>query len=246
MRRYLGIALVLFAAVPGTTAAQASSPDFMFKPPRFSISVRGSWDFLRTGSDWFDFVEKQLTLDRNDFALNGISGDVSFRVRPRFDLVAGVDYLRRTTGSEYRDFVDNNRQPIEQNTRLREASITGGVRYALRERGRAIGSLAWLPTRVVPYVGGGFGVLVYDLNQYGDFVDFVDFSVFGTGLPSSGATPLYYADGGAEIQLIKHLYLSIDARYKWAHSELDEPAWTGFEPLDLGGVRLSTGATLTF
>jgi hypothetical protein len=261
MRRHLGIALVLMAVAPyiafaeepplprpePAPAAQApSSPDFFFKPPRGSFSIRASFDFLNGGSDWFDFVEKQLTLSRSDFQTVGVAGDVNIRLRPRFDIVIGGDYMAEATDSEYRDFVDNQRQPIQQTTRIRDGSITGGVRYALRERGRAVSSLAWIPARLVPYVGGGGGILIYDLVQYGDFVDFTNFAVFGDSLPSNGATPLLYADGGVDLQLVKRVFVSVDVRYKWASPELDKSVWTGFEPLDLGGLRLSTGIAVTF
>jgi len=234
------------APAPAPAPQRSPSPDFFFSPPRYSFSIRGSWFLSRGKSDWFDFVETQLTLDRGDFTMGGIAGDVSLHVTPRFDVVFGGDYNGHNSSSEYRDFVDNNRQPIQQNTRLRQGSVTGGVRYALRNRGRAVSTLAWVPTRIVPYVGGGAGVLWYDLNQYGDFVDFTDFSVFSDALPSQGAAALVYVDGGVDVQVVQHFFVTFDARYRWASADLDAGVWTGFEPIDLGGVRLSTGVTFTF
>jgi hypothetical protein len=260
MRRLLLMALSMMAMAPGLASAEGPSPtpapvaapqrspapDFFFAPPRGSFSVRGSWDVLQANSDWFGFVRQQLTLDRGDFSLFGIAGDVNVSLTPRFDLVVGADYFGQSTDSEYRDFVDNLRQPIQQTTRLREGSVTGGVRYALRERGRAISSLAWIPTRIVPYVGGGGGFIWYNLEQYGDFVDFTDFSVFGDLLPSNGIGPTAYVQAGADVQLVKRLYVTFDARYKWAKSQLDDVVWTGFDPLNLGGVKLSTGLSFSF
>src|SRR5687767_1132841 len=43
------------------------SPDFLFQRPEGSVTVRGSWVFARGGSDWYDFVTDQLTLEPNDF-----------------------------------------------------------------------------------------------------------------------------------------------------------------------------------
>jgi len=191
-------------------------------------------------------VQQHLTVDRKDFNAPAIGMDVEFWLTPRASIVGGFDWSQASKDSEYRDFVDNRRQPIQQTTRLREGSVTGGVRYALRDRGRAVSTLAWIPTRIVPYVGGGGGFLWYNLEQYGDFVDFVDFSVFGDLLPSDGIAPTAYVQAGADIQLVKRLYVTFDARYKWAKSKLDDVVWTGFDPLDLGGVKLSTGLTVTF
>jgi len=245
MRRCFGLALVVMALTSGV-AHGADEPDFFLSPPRTSISVRASWLLPSARSDWFDFVEHQLTLSRGDFTMFGIAGDVNLRIKPRLDLVFGGDYNGHSSDSEYRDFVDNSRLPIEQTTRLREGSLTGGVRYALRNRGRAVGSLAYVPTRLVPYVGGGAGVLWYDLVQYGDFVDFTNFNVFADQFPSSGAAALFYVDSGVDFEIFRHMFVTFDARYKWASADLDQETWTGFKPIDLGGLRLSTGVTFSF
>ena len=260
MPRLLPIALLVLALTPGLTLAaddpplpapapapqRSPSPDFFFAPPRGSISVRGSVDLLQANSDWFGFVRRQLTLDRSDFRVPGIAGDVNVGLTPRFDLVLGADWASQTSDSEYRDFVDNLRQPIAQTTRIREVSLTAGIRYTLRPRGRAISSLAWIPTRVVPYVGAGGGEVWYSLLQYGDFVDFADFSVFPDQFPSKGAAPTAYVNAGVDLQLIKHVYATLDARYKWARPKLDATVWSDFDPLSLGGVRISTGLSVSY
>ena len=243
---------VLVMAVPGSLEAQtrpgpaSSGPDFLFGAPAGSVSFRWNVDMHRGGSDWYDFVTRRLTLDSGDFSTPGLAGDVNVSLAPRFDLVFGASWGRRTTLSEYRDFVDDDRLPIEQQTRLTQAAFTGGVRYELLERGRTISSLAWVPRRFVPYVGGGGGILYYDLVQFGDFIDEVNFSIFPDRLPSNGVAPTGYVNGGLDIMLIKRLYLTVDGRYQWAAADLDEGAWRDFEPLDLSGPRFSTGISVLF
>jgi hypothetical protein len=258
MRRFLSLSLLVLATTPGLAFAGGdpplpapqrpapSSPDFFFAPPRGSVSIRGSWDLLQANSDWFGFVRRQLTLNRGDFRMFGFAADVNVGLTPRFDVVVSGDFAGHAKDSEYRDFVDSRRNPIGQTTRLREGSIAGGVRYALLPRGQAVSSLAWIPSRLVPYVGGGGGVLFYDLTQYGDFVDFTDFSIFSDQLKSTGAAPMAYVNAGADLQLIKHVYATVDARYKWARPKLDPDVWTGFDPLSLGGVRISTGLSISY
>jgi opacity protein-like surface antigen len=231
---------------PPAPAAQSSGPDFLFQMPKGSFSFRWTTNVLNADSDWFGFVRDQLTLDRGDFVSMGIAGDVSFSVTPRFDAVISADFTGRNVRSEYRDFVDNNRLPIEQNTRMHQTSFTGGVRYTLIPRGRLVSSLAYVPARLVPYVGGGAGVMHYSLLQYGDFVDIVDLSVFADQLPSEGWTPTAYVNGGIDWLLVKKLAVTVDVRYQLAAPELNESAWTGFEPLELSGVRVSTGIRILF
>jgi hypothetical protein len=234
--------------VPAPGAPQAAvrqTPDFLFSRPRAALTVRAGWLFRETGSDWFDFVTSQLTVDKNDFRAAQVAADVAIAASPRMDIVIGADWSSRAIPSEYRDFVDNNRLPINQTTTLRQTSITGGVRYALLPRGRSVGTLAWLPRRFVPYVGAGAGVLWYQLQQQGDFVDVADFSVFPDLFENQGWRPVVYGSSGVDIHVYRPLYINFDARYQWADADLEEP-FIGFEALDLGGFRLSAGLSIVF
>ena len=108
------------------------TPDFLFGQPRGSLGVRGSWVFARAGSDIFDFVREHLTVDNGAFDAPAIATDLAIAVAPRVDAVFGFEFSQASVASEYRKFVDNNRQPIEQTTRLREVNLSGTVRVARR------------------------------------------------------------------------------------------------------------------
>jgi hypothetical protein len=169
------------------------SADFLFGAPRATVGVRGNWLFARADSDWFSFVTDQLSLDKRDFNAPGFATDVGIPLGRRAEAVVGVDFNQTTIGSEYRNFVDNNRLPITQTTRLRTTALTGSVKYALVERGIEVSRLAWIPRHVVPYVGAGGGALRYDLLQFGDFIDFTDSSVFPSTFQSGGWAPVAQA-----------------------------------------------------
>jgi hypothetical protein len=248
----------LALSVPAVTAAspddeqngpssppQRSSPDFLFGRPDGSVSLRGSWVFSRAGSDWYDFVTRHLTLEDSDFNAPAIGADVGIALTPRLELIGGVDFTQSETSSEYRDFVDNFRQPIEQRTRLREVNLSGGLKVALTERGREIGRFAWVPRRFVPYVGAGGGMLWFEMRQVGDFVDFVDNSIFADAFQSRGWTPSAHVFGGVDIKLVRRLYLTFDGRYLWAAGDLGSE-WVDFDPIDLTGLRLAVGINMVF
>jgi hypothetical protein len=150
-----------------------------------------------------------------------------------------------STSSEYRNFVDNNRLPIEQKTELRGTTITGSVKYALIPRGREVGSVAWVPNTIVPYVGAGGGAHWYRLRQQGDFVDFVDKHIFSDVFRSEGWAPVIQAFGGTDIQMYKKLLLTLEGRYSWSHADLSSD-FLDFEPIDLGGFRFGAGIRLGF
>jgi hypothetical protein len=230
---------------PAASTARASTPDFYFKPPVGSLGVRGSWVFARAGSDIFRFFADQLTLDKGDFSAPGLAADLGIVLTPRLDVVAGVDYARSSKRSEYRDFVDNNRLAIEQGTALTTFNLTGSLRYALVPRVHPVGRLAWVPRRVVPYVGAGGGASWYKLIQSGDFVDYVDMSVFPDVFLSKGWTPTVHGFGGVDLQFHRRLFATIEGRYSWASAELGTD-FVDFEPIDLAGFRMSAGISFTF
>ena len=231
---------------PGTSAiSDIPKPDFLFGRPRGSVGFRGNWLFARADSDWYAFVSDQLTLGQKDFNAPGFAVDVSLPISRRAETVIGFDFNQAKTESEYRDFVDNNRLPINQTTRLQTLGITGSLKLALLERGLEVSRLAWVPRHVVPYVGAGGGVLHYDLEQFGDFVDFQDLSVFPSTFTSGGWSPTAHAFAGVDVLVLKRVYVTFDARYQWSRASLSS-TWVDFEPIDLAGFKLAAGARLLF
>jgi len=244
--------LIVLAVLLGTARdaiaqaqAPASRPDFFFGRPDGSVAVRGGWVFARAGSDLFDFVERQLTVDKNDFNSATFASDVGIALSSRADAVIGVDFSRASVASEYRDFVDNERLPIEQTTSLKELNLTGSIRFALAPRGREISQLAWVPGSVVPYVGAGGGMLWYQFRQSGDFVDALDLSVFPETFTAEGWTPSAHVLAGVDVKVYRRLYLTLDGRYIWAAGELGRD-FDNFDPIDLAGFRFGAGINLVF
>ena len=246
----MGILVTAVAEAAGGDQDQAAgiqqaAPDFLFGRPAGSIGIRGSWIFARAGSDWYRFVTDQLTVEPKDFNAPGIAGDVGFSVTPRVDAVLGVEFSQAQKPSEYRRLVDNNRLPINQTTRLRMANLTGSVKIALTERGREISRLAWVPNDVVPFVGAGAGALWYGLDQFGDFVDFADGSVFTSRFQSKGWTPSAHLFAGVDVRVFRRVFVTFDGRFQWAAATLGS-TWVDFDPIDLAGFRLSVGMNLLY
>ena len=145
--------------------------------------------------------------------------------------------------SEYRDFVDNKLLPIEQTTSLKEQVFSAGVKFALLPAGRRVSRFAWIPSKFTPYVGAGGGMLRYDFEQFGDFVDFADNHVFNSDFRSAGWTPSVFASGGADVHLFKRVFMSLEGRYTWSSATLDTD-FVDFDPIDLKGFRFGAGLPL--
>ena len=230
-------------------APPTAPSDFMFAPPRVTLGVRGNWIFASAGSDIFDFVTEQLTLERSSFNAPAFGGEVGLAISPRFDVSLGFEYSKKSLDSEYRDQVEQlpngTTTPILQTTSLQHSDVYVSAKYALLPRCRRISEFAWIPRSVVPYVGGGVGLSKYDFQQNGDFVDFADNHIFTDLFRSSGWTPSLQVFGGTDIRIYKRTFLSLEGRYMWADAELSRD-FIDFEPIDLGGFRFGAGLHVVF
>ena len=236
-------AATLLAGGATSSFAQASGDGYLFHRPDVTLSVRGGYSRADAKSDVFDEVTSNLTLDRGDFSGLTVGGDLAVPIANRVDLVLAGGYSRSSHKSEFRDFVDNNDLPIEQTTTFERIPVTANLRLNLSEPGRSIGSLAWIPSRVVPYVGAGVGAMRYGFRQQGDFVDFNTLGVFNSTVESSGWTFVSQAMEGVDYNFTSKLGLSLDARYLHANGEPGS-AFKGYDRIDLSGLTATVGLSV--
>lgn len=242
-------------------AKQASnqSPDFLFGRPQITIGIRGGWHRPHTDSEIFDFTTELLSLQKSDFSGPGIIVDVSFPFSNRLDALVAVEYNRASALSEYRDFVEEGDLPIEQATTFRQVNLSGNLELALLSRGRAIGTHAWISSRVVPYVGGGGGLLRYWFEQEGQFVDFFDplcgcypvpaihGSIFTATVTSTNWTLSANVFAGIDVKVSRRLSISVEARYLWAQSEFPQDQdFEDFDSINLSGLSITSGVQVGF
>jgi len=237
------VAATLLAGGAGPSSAQSAGNGYLFHRPDVTVSLRGGYSRADAHSDVFDEVTSNLTLDRGDFSSLTFGGDIAVHVTPRFDLLFAGSFSRAKHKSEFRDFVDNNDLPIEQTTTFERIPLTANVRINFGATGRSIGNLAWIPNRVVPYVGAGVGAMRYRFKQEGDFVNFVNNAVFNSVLDSSidqKWTLVGQGFAGVDYYFSPQFGLSFDARYLHARGDLGA-SWKGYERVDLSGVTATVG-----
>ena len=222
--------------------AQRSGDGYLFHEPGARLTVRGGYDHANAGSDVFAQAVDALTINKRDFSGLTVGGEASFSLASRLDLSVDVSFSRVSKGSEFRKFIDNNDKPIEQTTRFQRVPVTANLRFYLTEPGRSIGKLAWIPNKVVPWVGAGGGMMWYRFRQQGDFVDFRTSNVFRSDFDSSNLTGTLQGMGGADISLSPRMALRADARYVYAKAQLSR-AFSGFDSIDLSGVQGTLGLT---
>lgn len=231
-------ALACTAATPAL--GQRAGDGFLFHEPQARFSVRGGYDHANAGSDLFDFVMQNLTVNRSDFSGLTLGAEVAFPLTSQLELSLDGGYSRASKASEFRHFVDNNDKPIEQRTTFERVPLSANVRLYLTPPGRAVGRLAWIPNKVTPWIGAGGGMMYYRFRQYGDFVDFANNNVFYSNFDSHEWTGMLQALGGVDVSLSPTLAIRGDARYLWAKGDFGRD-FGGFDRIDLSGVQGTLG-----
>jgi len=235
---------ILLAVVARPLEAQSAGNGYLFGTPDVRFSLHAGYAHANAKSDVFDFVIENLTLERGAFSGPSFGGDMAIRLAPRFDLSFGADYSASVQNSEDRQFsegVDN--LPIEQTTSFRRAPLMANAILYLASRGRSVGKLAWIPARVVPWIGAGAGTMWYRFQQQGDFVDYQTLNIFTTTLQSSGWAPAFQGLGGVDVTLSPRVGFTADARYMWSKATLSSD-FRGFsDRIDLSGITGSFGFT---
>ena len=244
MRSRLLVAAALTAAIalPARAQIRGSGDGYLFREPMIRASAHVGYSRAGTGSDLFDELTTTFILSKSDFSAITLGAEVGWQVLPRVELSAGVDYAGARAGSEYRFFEDTDDQPIEQTMRFERVPIMANVRLSLRSRGRQIGRLAWVPTRVVPWIGAGTGPMWYRFRQTGDFVDTGTNGISYDELRSDGWTLGAQAMAGLDVAVTPAIALTTAVRSTWARAELGRD-YSGYERLDLSGVSATLGIT---
>ncbi|GIT50615.1 MAG: hypothetical protein Ct9H300mP15_08280 [Gemmatimonadota bacterium] len=123
--------------------------------------------------------------------------------------------------------------------------MTVSARYYLSDRGRQIGRFAWIPKRLAPFIGAGGGVIWYNFEQVGDFVDFETLDIFYDRFMSRGTALQAHAFAGMDISLNKSLFLTTEGRYRWGRGELGRD-FVDFDKMDLAGIQFTVSIGARF
>jgi len=230
--------LALGIAVPAR--AQMSGDGFLFHRPNARITIRGGYAVARAGSDLFDFTTSQLTLNKRDFSGLSVGANVGFPVTDRLEIAFDAGYSHTSKRSEFRDLVDNNRLPIEQSTVFDRVPLTANLKYYLSPPGQGIGSAAWIPAKVTPWLGAGAGMMKYRFKQDGDFVDANTNNVFTSTFDSDEWAPVAQGLAGVDFSITPLIAITTEARYLYGKGSLSRD-FGGFDKIDLSGISASVG-----
>lgn len=239
--------VMLFAAAVAC-AAPASAQDhgngFLFGQPSGSFAFRGGFAVPSASGDLFGLATSQLTLNRSDFRSLDGNMELAFTVRPRLDVVLNAAISGVNKRSESRDWTGSDGLPINQTTSFQRIPVSVSARYYLQPRGRSVGRFAWIPARYTTYVGAGVGLVNYEFDQQGEFVDTLSKNIFPDHFHSDGWTPMLQGLAGIEWSLGPKWALTTEAKYVTAGKTLHDD-FDGYR-LDLSGFSTSVGFAIRF
>ena len=233
---------LLLAAFAVPAQGQNSGNGYLFGTPDVRLSFRAGYSLASAHSDVFDDAVNFLTLQRRSFSGPSIGGDLSVRLAPRLDLAFRADYSASTRDSEDRGYLENG-APIVQTTSFRRAPLTVNAVYYLTPRGRSVGTLAWIPAKVVPWIGGGGGVAWYRFRQEGDFVDYTSLVIRTLTIETSGWAPTAQAIAGVDVTLTPRFGITMEANQLWGSAK-PSGGFSSYDKVDLSGITGSFGFTV--
>ncbi len=236
------VAAILLMHVP---ASAQGGPGFLFSQPRVSVAAKAGYSFPQTGRELFAFSREEFTLGRADFRSPYYGAEAAFSATEQLDVVVDFGWSRSRADSEYRDFVDLDGFPIEQETVFERSTLGFGARYYPLDRGRQVGQFAWVPAAVSPFVGGGVGVQWHAFRQNGDFIDFDTFDVFSDNLETTGVAPVADVRAGVDIALTRQVFVTGEARYRFGTGRTGDD-YVGFDDMDLSGLVALVGIGFRF
>jgi len=240
-------ASLLATGFVATSPAKAQSGDgYLFRAPAVTLFINGGVSRPDASSALFTDAAERLSLRPGDFLGGTMNAGVSVNIGSRTSVGATIGYASRNVRSEYTNWEDNSGLPIEQNTLFSRLPVMANVKIYLTPRGREIGSFAWVPAKVAPYIGAGAGAVYYRFEQAGDFIDFNAGDpppVFTSSIEADGWASAAQLLGGLDYNLNPRLMLTGEASYTRASSDL--PSWfEGFDGIDLSGFAATLGLSL--
>jgi len=219
-------ALPLQAVEPDLSTPGYSAPDLstqgystsgfsLNSPTKFVLGLHLGLSMPQAKGGLYGWLTNSLSFNKSDFRTPTYGFDFGIPFHPHFAAFASFDYNTFTKQSEYRHFVEDNGNSIMQTTTLSHASFVGTLRYYPRKMGEDVGSYAWVPARILPYIGAGVGVVHYDIFQYGNFVDEASplFDIHPDGLTSNGSALDKHLAAGLDIAISTRFVANMEARY---------------------------------
>jgi hypothetical protein len=234
------------------------------------ISFKVGYYIPGLNSDFWSNELANMNFSKSNFQGASFAFDYEIFLSRELSLVIGVDTYTKTRTAFYRDYVgiqfsdgdfafpakyyNGDYTPAH----ALSLSVTP-IQFSLKVA--PLGRRA----KVIPYFGAGLAFYIWSVRMSGDLVDFSDPWTYTSGNYVDTIYPIYTVDAmdrnngritlgaqgfaGVQIPIGNRLTVDFEGKYSYAKGKLGidpNSGFTGFGPLDLGGVTLSLGLNYWF
>jgi hypothetical protein len=209
-----------------------------------TISFRIGY-FMPTGnSDIWDENTADLTYEVSDFNNYLVGIEFNYFATRHFTVGVAIDYYKKSINSNYRDYVDDQGYEITQDITLEIVPVTGTFKFMPLGNGSP-GYRGQRGSSFVPWIGAGIGIYPFRYEEFGEFIDFSDMSIYdGDFITEATAFGFHFA-GGVVVPVGFDWDAFAEFRYAVVKGDLSED-FLGFDPIDLGGAGFIFGASYRF
>ena len=215
-----------------------------------AVQFRVGGYFPVGGGEFWDETEEVFTVDISDFDEVMVGFSYVTSINNNFEIGFNIDFYDERVDSTYRGSIVNEfdlPSHIFHTSSLELVPVTVDFRLLPFGRYKIRGPQGRRVLKPVFYVGGGAGVLLWDYEEIGDFLDFTfDPAVlFFDRFKDDGAAFEVHALAGLEIPMSPRFNLLVEGRYSWADDDLDD-GFAGLGNIELGGVSAFIGGSFRF
>lgn len=239
------LALVVVAAAT-TPSAIAQAPP-IHPGSEFSLSI-GVFEPSDEG-DLFSEKGVYNTCDCDNWG--NVIGGLAFAIHanPYLDVQFSGHYYYNRADRSYRDFVDDFGDPVFQSVSLYEFPAEVSFKFLPMPRMAMDGGRNGPVLRtVVPYFGGGAGVVFWNYRREGLFVNdpvFPDIAYYDER-STDGVAMSAHVLGGVEFEINPWIALWIEGGYRWAEDDIQTDFGRTLDNVQLGGGSLTFGTSFRF
>ncbi len=254
MKRYIVIYLLLisaFAALP----ARANT-----------VSFKISYYLPTMKSDFWDIEFQNMTFSRSDFLDSAMGLSYDLFLTRELSLLIGIDTFTKSRTGNYEGYA-----LFTQGRNYYAVAVdqVGDISHSLHYSVTPVQfSLKVTPlgrrVRLIPYFGAGGGLYIFSLRMLGDLVDFDPAKEVKLVLPQGQevtAHPVstvttregesfgriafgYQVFGGLMYPIGNRI--TVEGEFKYGAAKAAMHSFTGFQPLDVGGMLISLGINYWF
>ena len=205
-----------------------------------SLSLNSQVVSIKTGlfspfcdSDLWEINFENLALSKTDMLNTIYSMEYEHFINRRMSISFEGSNYSKTFYSSYRDYEYDDGTPINQNIYLKIMGFEINLKF--------------YPTMVNkklnPYFGIGGGLVYWDYEQWGEFINFEEGYVYEGYADTKTFTPVFNLRAGLLYRITYNIGLVFETKYSYAKGNLSS-LFEDFEKFDLSGLIFNFGFSI--